>query len=518
MISDRVVESTLSACAAQFPRRCSCCHREFPSFGDFLATCTPIGLPLLDAIDDDEDPVGALSFANCVCKTTIAIRYEDTSDHLAFNQAIFAEAAATCRTEVDVLAELIATVQGLASHTGPSMQHTHAERDADLLEIGAALRSIVDANTLQLPKAPTAALRVRALALDENTELGAIAEAVATDPGISVAVLRASNAAAFARHGEVTSLLVAVSRLGRRRIADIAMSTGVSQAMIGQGPFVSQRHLLWRRSVLTGLLARGLAARRGLQPDDAFVAGLFSSLGALVGTLAIEKLLLDRTTTAARPWRWWLRLLDMFGGEFGRSASRNWGLPSLLADVASEPNGANIQEKPYVALLAAASRVATLSLDRQVVTVDLLARERVIPEEDRAFLVQALPQAVGELVDFVGPSAPLHPNGAVSSDEATVLAPPIRSIAASVNDESWVIAGIGNNRLALTGHQVLAETSIVAVEVDVEPPLKFWAITTPMASMKPPHLMAWPFALEPETLARLRGLASEHAEEGVPRH
>jgi len=502
---DHIIRGSLAACCAQFPRRCSCCRREFASFADFLSATVSIGLPILDPIEDDE-PIGALGFANCACKTTLALRYEDVSDHTGFNRAILAEAVQSKRTDIDVLAEVVAVVQRLARSGATATTGDREADDAGMLQTGAALRAIIDRGNLTLPRAPTAALRVRALALTEGVEPIAVARAIAADAGLAAAVLRAANTAQLARGGEVTSLMVAIARLGLDRIANIAMAAGVGEAFTRRGPFATQRHLLWRRTLLTALITRDLARSRGLDADDGFVAGLFSSLGTMVGTLAIEVVLTEQPDLPARPWRWWLRLLEVFAADFGQGAAKAWGLPSLIADVAANPHATGPNATPYVAVVAAANRVATLALEKSSLGVGDLVGERLIRDADHAVLMRAVTAAFAGLSSFTESSFPVTPNDAVVSDTVSEMSPPDISLTAVINGAMFSVVGVGEDDLMLSGPQVLAETSLVAVELGPTPPLRFWAVTTALVSVKPPRMVVSPVAVDADTWRRLKAL------------
>lgn len=507
MLDDRITQATLAACCAQFPRRCSCCAREFPTFANYLQVTTPIGLPILDPIEDDE-PVGVLGFANCQCRTTIAIRYEDVREHASFNRAIFAEAAASNRTDVDVLAELVAIVQRLAT-TRPVSPGGAMQDDDGTLELGAALRSIIERGSLTMPRAPTAALRVHALATSDGADPKQIADAIAADAGLTTAVMRAANAAQMARGGEVTSLLVAISRLGMRGIATIAVSAGVAEALTGRGPFVTQRHLLWRRTVLTALLTEPLCQARRLPADEGFVAGLFSSLGTIVGTLAIEALLIEKPNLPARPWRWWLRLLEVFAADFGRAAATSWALPSVLAEVAGDPHAVKPTASAHVAIVAAAGRVATLALERPSLESADLAAERLIRPDERDALVVAVPRVMDSLLALTGGAVPVSPNSAVTAAAVPTMAPPTVALKAVIDGETYDVIGLGHEGIVVTGPKVLTESSLVSVELKQAPPVRLWATTVAMVSATPPRMVLTPCALDPDAAARLRALVPD---------
>lgn len=514
MIDERITQACLAACRAQFPRLCSSCGRPFPSFATFLEATTPIGAPMLDPIEDD-DPVGLLAFSNCGCQTTIALRYEDVRDHAAFNRAVFAEAAATRRSDTDVLAELVERVRTLArtAESGAAPPAMHAATDAEMLEVGAALLAIIQRGTLSLPRAPTAALRVRSLALADNAEPRSLADAIAADAGLAAAVLRTVNSAQYARGGEVTSLLVAISRLGMRGIADVAMSAGVGEALTRSGPFVTQRHLLWRRGVLTALLVQPLCRARGIDQDDGFVAGLFSSLGAIVGTLAIEVLLTERSTLPAKPWRWWLRILEVFAADFGKTASSAWALPSFIASVAADPHAVEPGCPPHVAMVAAAHRVATLALERPSLEADDLLGERTIRDEDRKVLMKALPASIAGLAAFTGTPIPVIDNVAVAPHEVSVTAPraPLTAVIGGIDGASFDVVGIGCDVLVLSGEHALSEASLAAIELSITPTLRFWAMTTAVVMSQPPRMVLAPMALDADTCRRLKSLQSDDA-------
>lgn len=110
MLSPDLIEFSheiLRVCNSQFPKTCGSCGKTFPSFKNFVETVSPIGAPKIDTIEDD-DPIGLMSYSNCPCGSTLALRCESGSNevHRLFNIALHQEAIVSKRSTQDVLIEL----------------------------------------------------------------------------------------------------------------------------------------------------------------------------------------------------------------------------------------------------------------------------------------------------------------------------------------------------------------------------------------------------------------------------
>lgn len=110
MLSHSLLEFSqrmLNMCRSQFPKTCSACGRNYPSFKSYIETITPIGIPKIDNIED-EDPIGLMSFGNCPCGSTLTLRCESPGEdlHRRFNAAIQQEASISGRSIQNVLLEL----------------------------------------------------------------------------------------------------------------------------------------------------------------------------------------------------------------------------------------------------------------------------------------------------------------------------------------------------------------------------------------------------------------------------
>src|SRR5690606_36437650 len=82
----------------------------------------------------------------------------------------------------------------------------------------------------------------------------------------------------------------------------------------------------------TATIAHDLAVERGLDADDAFLAGLLDILGPTAGALSLERVITQSLRFPAQPLRWWLRLFDVFRRQLGRLVIERWALPAALQE------------------------------------------------------------------------------------------------------------------------------------------------------------------------------------------
>ena len=139
--------------------------------------------------------------------------------------------------------------------------------------------------TRTLSPSRVAALRILPRLADPNLEFGEVERIVKADAALTYRLLRAANSAASASTRRITSLRDALIRLGLRQLRSWLMLMVVSDASS-----VSEEQL-------TAVITRArccevLAAEIGLDPDEAFVGGVLSALGTLLG-LEPDKLVSD---------------------------------------------------------------------------------------------------------------------------------------------------------------------------------------------------------------------------------
>src|SRR4051794_10543643 len=151
----------------------------------------------------------------------------------------------------------------------------------------------------RLPVLSATVRRVRALAESDVAGVGDMVAALEADQGLATDLLRYANSAASARPLRVRSIHAAVTLVGRKAIAQLALEAatfGFFQRAPGNaGRSVGQLHL-HAAAVAGG--AQAVADRAGANTDVAHLAGLLHDVGKLVMPMAYGEQAVDTVASA----------------------------------------------------------------------------------------------------------------------------------------------------------------------------------------------------------------------------
>ncbi len=128
----------------------------------------------------------------------------------------------------------------------------------------------------QLPVQPGAAMRLLWMLEDPRTSAADLGRLIESDPALSTQVIRLSNTAFYGLSGKVSSAWRAVTVLGLATVRAIA-TTAAFDLFSEKGRSVPDE--FWEHSVTTAAASAALARRVGIQPNDAFSAGLLHDVG-----------------------------------------------------------------------------------------------------------------------------------------------------------------------------------------------------------------------------------------------
>ena len=151
-----------------------------------------------------------------------------------------------------------------------------------------------------LPVLDRTVKRVQALAGLDSGDAQLIAT-IERDEAFAVNLLRYANSAAFARRHRPSTVSEAVTTIGRRELARLAVEA-VTYRFLEKAPGnggISRGHL-HLHAVNVATCAAEAAERAGCDADQAHLAGLLHDIGKLVLPVAFGEDALDRIATAAR--------------------------------------------------------------------------------------------------------------------------------------------------------------------------------------------------------------------------
>jgi len=140
-----------------------------------------------------------------------------------------------------------------------------------------------------LPTLPAIMNRLNAAVLDPNTNADHIAKIIKDDPSMMARILKVVNSAAYAADEPVTSINLAVARMGFVAVKNIAMSTAVFSTFDRKGANDFDREEFWRHSVCVGIGAYVLYQRVQescstvkIPKDVMHLSGLLHDIGKII--------------------------------------------------------------------------------------------------------------------------------------------------------------------------------------------------------------------------------------------
>ena len=272
-------------------------------------------------------------------------------------------------------------------------------RDASLIE---TIQATLTANDLRLPVYSSLAAELQAIAARPDSSVEQVAAVLRNDPSLAGHVLRIANSSFYAGLSRVTTIEAAMMRLGLQQIVDVAVLCIQRDQYHSRDPLVAgYMERLWRHALASALGAKWLAHRQGWRTtaSEAFMAGLFHDIGALLVLMVCEDVRATRRDTGAIPENLILEVIDAMHAELGARLIRAWNLPEAYATVAQQHHGSDVDEAtPLTRMVrivdAACQRVGVdlcpepslvLSISRDTVALDVdevtLAELEVVLED-----------------------------------------------------------------------------------------------------------------------------------------
>ncbi|TVM31594.1 HDOD domain-containing protein [Oceanidesulfovibrio marinus] len=199
------------------------------------------------------------------------------------------------------------------------------------------LREIVD-KIKRLSPLSASATQLIELMQSSGSSFEQITHIVELDAALTANVLKVVNSPAFGLGHKVTSVSRAVSFLGEKMIAGIAIASCAPEVYGEElAGYAAERGELWEHSLLTAIASREIAAycTEPLRAEDAFTAGILHDIGKSVLSQFVagktHELMEAVESKAAQDFMEAERLaLETDHSEAGMVLGKHWRLPANL--------------------------------------------------------------------------------------------------------------------------------------------------------------------------------------------
>jgi len=193
-----------------------------------------------------------------------------------------------------------------------------------------ALLKRIQQNDIEVPMLPEVASKVLSLANDPESDALQIANIIQSDQAMAANILRIANSPAYTPAANVISLQQAVSRLGLRTMAEVAIAASINSKMFNAPGFENRIKELWDDALHTGLWAKEVARISKRNVEAAFLCGLLHSIGRpmLLQWLAEGYPHLTKDEMLA--------VEDKLFVQANRAVVQTWGLPEIILQGISE--------------------------------------------------------------------------------------------------------------------------------------------------------------------------------------
>lgn len=269
------------------------------------------------------------------------------------------------------------------------------------------LISQFDGHDLSLPPLPRVPEAVLRKLRKRNCNLPEIAHDISEDQVSAASVLRMSNSPLYRGMNKITSLEMAVVRLGSNAIKTLMLHQSMRSATFEQGGANAKiAEMLSLRALSSAYVMRELAELTDLDVEEAFMIGLLHDIGNVMVLRTANSLKkLSRFEIDLESFEY---LCQETHQEFGELIANSWGLPEHIRDLVSshhdypEPGDPLLKERLLIELTDMICSLLTFTTYQPY---DLLNSRAAIDlgfadKPEFGALLERLPDDLQEVLEF----------------------------------------------------------------------------------------------------------------------
>jgi HD-like signal output (HDOD) protein len=175
---------------------------------------------------------------------------------------------------------------------------------------------------------PASAFDVMRMVDDPQFQVKKVSGAVACEPAIAGAVLTLANSPPHRGSQKVETLHEAVMRLGQKQLRLLLLEIALHTTRVKGRPFEQFSDMTWKHSLLAAQIAYTIAEAARLDPEHAYVAGLFHDVGVLAVS-AWRARWRSRGSVVSKQTM--LKLIAAHSEAFNGRVMKKWNLPPAVA-------------------------------------------------------------------------------------------------------------------------------------------------------------------------------------------
>lgn len=185
-----------------------------------------------------------------------------------------------------------------------------------------------------LPMLPAVVARLMALSPNDEDFFEKVLVLASEDPPFSIRLIQLANSASHAPVNPITTLPVAIARIGSQRIVGLVFSMAVMRVFV---PSTQGQRNLWVHAVQVAIASRTIAKlvpSLEVDPEEAYLCGLMHDIGRFVlFDESVEELGRIDETNWTTPQQLIEAEMELYGfnhAELGWHACQKWGLPKII--------------------------------------------------------------------------------------------------------------------------------------------------------------------------------------------
>jgi len=232
----------------------------------------------------------------------------------------------------------------------------------DSTELSQRFRQQIDDHKIEVPMLPEVARKVMMLVNDEDSDAAQLSAVIQGDQTLAAHIIRIANSPIYTPAGNIVSLQQAISRLGMKLIAEVAMAASLSAKMFHAPQFEQRIKSLWNYSLMVGLWSKEVARIGRKNVEASFLCGLLHGIGKPVVFQWLSDQKVEITDDKAESL-----VADLFSAA-NATVMETWEMPQLVQDAVTSFEQGLDSLNEQALLIRAGKAMATWAMSDQSMT------------------------------------------------------------------------------------------------------------------------------------------------------